>query len=141
MSISGFVKLQFCACFLSLAMNWPTVSPSFWAIFVNTCHSYSSLSLVTKYAFKVRNVFLFFKLHTRAWVTQCFVQLLNLYSHSVKKQSLLLCIIHHSFGYKRVLKQLKPFLPMWSQCRRISFAIERSYSLNFDVNCCHYSLV
>ena len=54
MSTSGFTTLQFCPCFLSLAMNWLTASLSCWAMLLNTCRSYGSLSLVTKYAIRVR---------------------------------------------------------------------------------------
>ena len=36
MSASRFAKLQFCACFLTLAMNWLTVSLYCWAMLLNT---------------------------------------------------------------------------------------------------------
>ena len=53
---------------------------------------------------------------------------------------LFLCVIHHSFRYDKVLKRLKPFLPTCCQRRRIPFALKRTYPLDFDFNCGHYSL-
>ena len=61
MSTSGSLKIQFCACFLSLAMNWSTASPSCWVMLLNTCLSYGSFSLVKKIRVQSANSFLVFR--------------------------------------------------------------------------------